>query len=87
MLSSPASALQLASAAGLINTMRLGGVLRQLTDECGYIITSWGDPALKHTRKFKKRYRITGRLDFHGGVAEDYTIPRDVAPELTQEPT
>ncbi len=50
--------------------------LTVLRDQCGYILHSWPDPTLPHTRKCRYRFRITGRLAWTGGVAEDYTIPR-----------
>lgn len=47
---------------------------RYLETWCGYIISRWSSPNACHQHAWKC-YRITGRLSFHGGVAEDYTIP------------
>lgn len=52
----------------------MGSCFQRLTDDCGYIIQSWRDPALTRDGRNYHRYRITGRLDFGGGVAEDYTL-------------
>lgn len=52
-----------------------------LQNECGYIM--WRKPTVHHSvcydgRKGKPYHyvRITGRLAWTGGVAEDYTVPR-----------
>lgn len=52
--------------------------LGYLRDFCGYIIVTWPDLNLDHTRKAKRRYRIVGRLSWSGGVAEDYMVNDDV---------
>lgn len=56
---------------------KFGHMLAYLQDQCGYIVARWPDPN-PHPGVGRKPmcYRITGRLAWTGGVAEDYTVPR-----------
>lgn len=58
-----------------LSPRRSHGYLRMyLRDQCGYVISSWSDPSLPHETRMRRRFRITGRLAWSGGVGEDYTI-------------
>lgn len=73
MKAAAVSAYEIEREVGLAAT-RNGPAIAYLRDQCGYVVHSWPDPALAHVGKCKRRYRITGRLAWGGGVGEDYTV-------------